>query len=179
MPRLFIALALPAAVRESLAAVARASPSAPGVKWVRPAHLTLRFLGETAADRLPQVQAVLGRVQASSFPLHLRGVGVFPHPARPQVLWAGVVPHAPLLALAAQVEAAVQAAEYGPERKPFHPHITLARLNRPHRAWVQTFLAQYRDFEAVPFVVPDFRLYTSLLHPAGAVHTEVATFPFS
>jgi 2'-5' RNA ligase len=181
MSRLFIALALPAAVRAPLAALARASSAVPGVRWGQPAqvHLTLRFLGETPEDHLPRVQEALGRVQAPSFRLHQHGMGVFPGPARPQVLWAGVVPHAPLLALAAQVEAAVCAAGCLPERRPFHPHITLARLHRPDRAWVQTFLARHRDFEAGPFVVSDFRLYTSLLRPAGAVHTAVAVFPLS
>lgn len=180
MPRLFVALALPEAVRERLVAL-QPSVSMRGARWVPPAHLhlTLRFLGETPDVQVPPLLARLGRVVASPFALDLKGVGVFPHPARPQVLWAGLLPSEPLAALAMQVEAAVEAAGYAPERKPFHPHITLARLNHPERARVVAFLAQHQDFEAGPFTVSDFRLYASTLHPTGAVYAPLATFPLA
>jgi len=87
-------------------------------------HLTLAFLGETERVRAAQ-EAVLS-LRAESFGLTLAGRGCFG-----DLLWAGVRESRALDALAARVRAAFDDAGLSYDRKPFRPHITLARRVRP------------------------------------------------
>ena len=64
------------------------------VRWVRSEgiHLTLKFMGDIQAEMAERVLAALPPVAArfSPFELSISGLGVFPNPRRPRVLWAGV-----------------------------------------------------------------------------------------
>ena len=95
--RAFVAVDLPEEARAALGEVGAALAgwvARGAVKWVRPElmHLTLRFLGDTPFDRRPAVQAALDAVAAAHVPfdLHLTGVGCFPNPRRPRVVWVGL-----------------------------------------------------------------------------------------
>ena len=83
------------ATRDALAArVERLRPRAGGVAWVAPEnlHVTLKFLGGVEAERLPLVREALDRAVAGRAPFDLvvSGLGAFPTPTRPRVLWAGI-----------------------------------------------------------------------------------------
>ncbi|MGQ0645403.1 MAG: RNA 2',3'-cyclic phosphodiesterase, partial [Elusimicrobiota bacterium] len=93
--RLFAALAVPPALAALLAGVQESlGPLWPGVKWVPAGHMhvTLKFLGETADDRVSAAGAVLETCASSTaaFPVEIGGLGVFPSERAPRVLWAGV-----------------------------------------------------------------------------------------
>src|SRR5262249_18277242 len=95
--RCFVALDLPDDVRWALDARQarwRAGPPRADVRGVAPAglHLTLKFLGEVTDERRDAVRAALERVARRTAPIGLAcaGLGVFPGPARPRVVWAGV-----------------------------------------------------------------------------------------
>lgn len=137
--RCFVAIELPEAVRAILAEAAarlrRAAPRA-DVRWVPPAslHLTLRFLGEVGEPALAAVVSALRPVAAASdpIPLGLAGLGVFPGPARPRVLWAGIETGGAAVArLAGAIEQAVTALGFPAAPRPFEGHVTLARLRSP------------------------------------------------
>src|SRR3954469_17308317 len=87
--RLFIALALPQAGRDALLELA--TPLA-GVTWTRPdqLHLTLRFLGEIAEERIARMTERLATVQVEPFVLPIEGLGAFPQKGPPRTLWVGV-----------------------------------------------------------------------------------------
>ena len=72
MPRLFVGIGLPAAHQAVVAGlVKRLAPLAAGpASWTRPgnAHLTLKFLGETDAGRLPEIAEALGGTAFAPFP---------------------------------------------------------------------------------------------------------------
>lgn len=137
--RCFVALELPEAVRAALAEAAarlrRAAPRA-DVRWVPPAslHLTVRFLGEVSEALLADVIRTLRPVAAATdpIPLGLAGLGVFPGPARPRVVWAGVeTGRAAVGRLAGAVEEAVRPLGFPAEVRPFAGHVTLARVRSP------------------------------------------------
>jgi 2'-5' RNA ligase len=147
-----------------------------------PQHLTLRFLGEVASDRL---EAIVRALEPSAdgvapFDLRLEGVGAFPDPKRPRVVWVGAtVGAANLVALAERVSTAL--APYVPpdDRERFVPHLTLFRVRSPrdrHRA--QELLSG-----AVPppparaVRVSELLLKESTLTASGAVHRTVRAFP--
>lgn len=175
--RLFVAVDLPNAVKDQLEAL---RTPVPGARWVSrdQMHLTLFFVGET--ERVSAVKAALQPVHAAPFDLLLSGVGRFPAGSRrpPRVLWAGFAPQPALLALQAQVAAALTALGFPPDDRPYTPHLTLARVKaeQPLPA-AERFLAAHADFRAGPVRVEAFTLYASDLTPQGARYTPQARYP--
>jgi 2'-5' RNA ligase len=181
--RLFVALEIPAEVRDGLAALIREFRAlAPRLKWVRAEnlHLTLKFIGETERARLDAIRAALAKVRSSqAVELAVQGLGFFPDEQRSRVLWAGVRAPDHLAQLAAGVEAALGPVGFTREQRPFAPHLTLARLEdaqlpKPFREAIRREAA--RAFGA--WQAAQFRLIESRLKPAGAEYTTVQSFPF-
>jgi 2'-5' RNA ligase len=137
-PRLFFAVPLPDEVREAIRPVRDAVQAAVGeearIRWVRieSLHLTLRFLGPTPLEQVPALGRGADAVAAAHGPFEvtLAGAGAFPTLRRPRTLWLGLGVGADgLTGLAAGLDAAL-AAELGPgERRPFSPHLTIARTD--------------------------------------------------
>lgn len=182
--RLFLALDLPEAHRREIGRRAEALKARlPAARWV-PAdnlHLTLAFLGATEEDELPGLLTALRPAFAGGGALELEvaGGGTFP-PGRPaRVAWVGLRGGPGLLAL--QREAA--AAAFGclglePERRPFHPHVTLARPRRPwNRRASEELAAAFDGVLGEPFTVAEGVLYRSELGRGGSVYTAVERFP--
>ena len=184
--RLFIAIELPDAARRSLERRVSEMRGNHGWRFVpaRNLHLTLRFLGEVSAEQLqplsaacaPAVQSVTGGS------LELTGLGVFPGPRRPRVLWCGLDQHPAdwLLPLARKVEQAVRSAGFAAEERAFRPHVTLGRAARGQRprAPLSGPGPEGRE-EAVRFEVSRVVLYRSRLGPAGARYEVLETWPLA
>lgn len=184
--RTFIAIEVPEGVRRSLATlVERLRSSEARLTWVKPEamHLTLRFLGEIDGDRVERLRALLseGYADAAAFDLAVRGLGAFPNPRRPSVLWAGVEPvDGPLARVREIAERAAQAIGLAAENRAFHPHLTLARVKDPAEAdRVRPFWERERDFEAGTFTAGGVTLFSSRLTPRGPVYTVVQEFQFA
>jgi RNA 2',3'-cyclic 3'-phosphodiesterase len=133
--RLFVAVEIPEAVKEAVEEVfAPWREAFPKARWVprENMHVTLKFLGRTwprLTDWVPeQVEAAVADV--SRFTARLRGVGSFPSAKRGRALWAGFDDTDGIAALAAEIETAL-ADEFPTEKRPFHPHLTVARSEPP------------------------------------------------
>lgn len=172
--RLFVALDLPAAVRDALAP---ARAALPGARWLRreQLHLTLRFLGQVHGAQVDAVATAFADLTASGFALRVQGVGCFPGPARARVLWAGVAPHAPLRALRAVLDARLDPV-LGPDpdaARGFHPHITLARLDgTTPRDAIAGWAARHDALSSAPWPARALVLFESFTRPEGALHEE-------
>jgi 2'-5' RNA ligase len=126
--RLFIALDLSEAVHERVEEVEKRERYKLDARWVPPAnmHLTLVFLGETDAQKVPEILASCQEATAH-FPqltLAIHGAGTFGSRTHPRVLWLGVGgSESALQALVADLERRL-----GVESKrPYEAHLTLAR----------------------------------------------------
>lgn len=180
--RLFVAVHLPAEVRERLAAVQdRLRRAQADVSWVKPAnlHVTLKFLGETEAKRLERVRPVLvdAARSAAAFSMTMAGVGTFGGRI-PRVVWAGVQEGAaPLEALAGAVENGLTRVGFPREKRGFTAHFTLGRVRSPRNAGA--LLAALRDEPPAPLgrvLVDRFLLMQSELDPRGSIYTELETY---
>jgi 2'-5' RNA ligase len=146
-------------------------------------HLTLKFLGEVAAEQLEAVSASLGAVAAATPPIALgaRGLGVFPTLTRPRVVWAGVPGGAgALAALAGRIDAAMAPLGFAPEARPFRGHLTLGRVRSP--GGTRPLTAQVvAGGQAVfgDWTVRELQLYRSHLRPSGAVYEVLAAWPLA
>lgn len=149
------------------------------VRAVRPEslHITLRFLGDISAEQLPAADAAVRQATdgAKQVPLLFRGLGAFPSPERPAVLWAGLEQAASVEALAERLSAALDAAGFPPDRRGFRPHLTLARIRARPPASVFELLAAQAETDYGQTVGQDVVLYQSELRPEGARHTALET----
>src|SRR6267142_5220829 len=170
-------------VRKNLAELLvelRALSSQP--RWVRAEnlHITLKFIGEVQVEKLGDIRVALSAVHSDrSVTLDFRGVGFFPNEKRPRVFWAGIEASANLARLASDVDSTLERLGVPPEKRPFSPHLTLARFEPPGlpeklRATIQENAK--REFGS--FAVGEFHLIESKLKPGGAEYTTLETFPF-
>lgn len=180
-PRLFVAVPLSAGACEAVAEVAeRVRTAHDGVRarWVRfdGLHLTLQFLGPTPESAVPSLAAALTEVAARSrpFTVRLSGAGAFPNIQRPRTLWVDVVAGAEELTnLSASLAADERVAEWLPqrpgnggplERKPYTPHLTIARTDGvPGAARLARSLATEAADLDVAFMAERLVLYRSHL----------------
>jgi 2'-5' RNA ligase len=105
------------------------------------------------------------------------GTGVFPPRGRPSVLWAGVADSDALVALHAAIGAAVVASGLDIERRPYVPHVTLARFTPAvPRAWTAAFLSETARLMIDDITVDRFHLYCSRRLDGATEHSIEATF---
>ncbi|MBX6378569.1 MAG: RNA 2',3'-cyclic phosphodiesterase [Clostridia bacterium] len=156
------------------------APELTGLKWVEPAtlHVTLRFLGELnprEAARVREALRPLGQ-RFPAFPLRFEGVGAFPSPAMPRVLWVGTTGSDGLQRLWEGVQEALAQAGWPAEAGPFRPHLTVARVRRPgRRPDVEAAVAAARGRVFGEMVTRSFRIYESRLQPTGPVYEALET----
>ena len=176
MPRLFVAIDLPAHIRERLSPICCGLP---GARWVDPdrMHLTLRFIGDVDSTVFNDVREALTEVRSSPFSIQLEGVGFFPPRRQPRVVWVGVKKNEQLVQLRNRVESVLVRAGLEPEGRKYSPHITLARLNNTPAAKIGAFLAHNGLFMTEEFPVNEFLLYSSVLNSKGAKHYVEDGYP--
>lgn len=183
--RLFLALNLPPDVRAALHAAAEPLRAAAprGVGWVRPdgLHLTLKFLGDVERAGAEALVAALAPAVARHLAptLEVRGVGAFPNPARPRVVWAGVEAAPRLELLQHEVEAICATLGYEVEGRAFRPHITLGRVrdDAPREVLAALAAAVPATSVSARVAVDTVDLMESTLLPGGARHEAVARLP--
>jgi 2'-5' RNA ligase len=185
--RLFVAVVLPAAWHEALAAAQEELRRAGlRLRYVRPEgiHLTLKFLGETPAARLRAISAALGAaaVGADACTIELSGAGTFGPRRRPRVVWYGLAGELDgLAALQQRVEERLGAVGFAREGREFRPHLTLARvpddLPPAEAERVGPAVERLRTRPAQPFRVEAIVLMQSRLGPGGARYTVLETWP--
>jgi 2'-5' RNA ligase len=183
--RLFVALDLPERVRDGLAAWQRAEiEPLPMLRALRPEalHVTLAFLGYHPEKRVAKLGEIVETVGADAAAPTLR---FFPEPepvpkGRPRLFAAKAESESTVALQARLEEVLVTARLYEPEKRPFWPHVTLARV-RPERrgsrkpARVDISPGPLPEDLLEPFRSVRIRLYRSFLRPQGAEYVPLAS----
>lgn len=179
MPRLFVGLDLPGALKQAAGVLQTGLRDA---RWLDPdgLHLTLAFLGDADPSAQRRIEDALAGVEAPRLDVTLHGLGHFPPRGALRALWTDAAPAAELGALAAAVRRAAARAGLPPERRKFSPHVTIARFRRPPPpAALQEYLAAHSLFRSPAAAVTSFHLLSSVLRPSGARYTTEAVFPLA
>ena len=174
MTRLFVAVPVPAGLREALALT---RGGLEGARWVDPGdyHLTLRFLGEVAPPDARALRDALAEVAAYPFALEILGFGVFGD-GGPGSLHLAVRASDALCRLKASVDEAARAAGLGPpDARRFSPHVTLARFGYRGGKGVAAWMAG-RPAPRAPFPAEAVTLYSARPGGGGPYH-PVETYP--
>ena len=145
------------------------------LKLVKPEniHITLRFLGDIAADMVDKIHGEMERVQFSPFDVDIKGVGVFPNPRHISVVWAGIHQGADeLRAVFDQLEPRLRTLGFSPDYKGFSPHLTIARVRTGrNRDALAEQLKILEGFEFGSVRAECLRLKKSVLTPQGPIYS--------
>ena len=179
MPRLFVALRPPPAIRDALLDLD--DDGVPGARWQDDdqLHLTLRFIGEVERPVAEDVAACLAQVHAAAPVLRLAGVGRFEHRGRTDTLWAAIAPRDAVAHLHRKVDQACVRAGLAPEGRAFLPHITVARLPRSlgGSPAIPAWLGRHAGLSSDAFACPHLVLYQSFLDRDAARYEPVMRWP--
>lgn len=179
MMRLFIALPLPSPIESLLKEIIEHfKPFGGKVKWVDPRniHLTIKFLGETDPELVPDIKKSLDRVipNFSTISCEINKLGAFPNLNRPRVFWAGLSGQLEILSkLAKHVDLEMHALGFEKESRKFKPHLTLGRVKRD--GGLNDLCRAIKDYSLSPAAL-DFGqlvLFKSTLTPQGPVYERL------
>jgi 2'-5' RNA ligase len=145
----------------------------------RALHLTLKFVGDVEEADVPGLVDAVRRAasRCRPFAFDTRGVGAFPSPRRPRVIWVGVVPVDAMFVLQAELESELAALGVPREERRWSPHITVGRIRDPEGSGdLETTLAALRCPEET-VAVSEVLVMKSVLSPSGAIHEPIARVP--
>jgi RNA 2',3'-cyclic 3'-phosphodiesterase len=182
--RAFVAIEVPAQVLDSLeAAQKELSASGADLKLVERSnlHFTVKFLGEISDSQASEADARLRRLHLVKSGVEVRGVGAFPSPARPRVVWAGVSGEdaSQISAVAGEVLAALDGIGERDDR-PFQPHLTLARVRSDRNIrQLQEAIGRVGGHTFGHADLESLKLKSSQLTPSGPIYRDVGVYPFA
>lgn len=180
--RVFCAVELPQEVKarleDHIGRVRKEVPEA-AASWsrVENIHLTLKFFGNVAVDRIPAISAAAERVvrEFSAFQIGVGGTGVFPRPSRAQVLWIGVDDlSGKLSALQERLEEECAAEGFPKEDRAYRPHLTIARIRKQEGARRLAEAHLHMEFEAIQIDIKEVVVFRSELSPKGSRYTPIS-----
>ena len=141
------------------------------VRWVHDEglHLTLKFYGDVAEERLEVIEESVQRACRGTGPLPLRldALGAFPSVSRPRVLWIGLDAPAALGQLQERLEESGEAIGFPPEGAPFRAHVTLGRVREGQRLPRGGLDGHQDSYARSEFVAHQVMLYESVLSKQG------------
>jgi len=176
MVRLFTAIRIPLAQRETLLGIMGGLPH---VRWQRDdqLHLTLRFIGDVDEDKAKEIRLILSTIQFLPISVRIKGVGIFGPARKPRMVWAGIENPDPVKALQEKITNTLRRLAIEPQERKYKPHVTLARVNGNNGDKLNLFLNHYSGLALEPFEGKDFVLYKSHLSHTGSQYQVIDSYP--
>lgn len=179
--RCFIAIELSQEIKTVLAATqAGLKPAFCGdIKWVDPEniHLTLKFLGEIDAALAEKTKSIIDEIASRTMPFTIRlsSAGAFPSPGWPSVLWVGIdIGKDGCINLAGRIEEKLAPLGVEKEPRPFHPHLTIARVKSLHGKQQTKGILESLKVQPVEMALSKMALFQSTLTSAGPIYTKLS-----
>jgi 2'-5' RNA ligase len=152
------------------------------IRWMKAdnLHITLKFLGDTAFEKISVLKDKIDHVCATtlSFELSYEKMGVFPGWANPRILWLGFERPAQLRTLAEKIETACIKLGFEQEKRPFSPHLTIGRFNQNfpfHKTALLREKCSQLQMHIPKEKVTSVCLYRSILKPTGSEYLKIHT----
>ena len=141
-------------------------------------HVTVRFLGNITPGTVEKIYEEMKQVQFTPFSIKIRGVGAFPNPRYPRVVWVGISEGSnELRSIFSQLEPRLQGLGFAPDPKGFSPHLTIARVRSGrNRAELAQCIAENADADVGVIRAECLRLKKSDLTPRGPIYSTLKEF---
>jgi RNA 2',3'-cyclic 3'-phosphodiesterase len=183
--RSFLAFELPTQIRETLSAISAEGKAAlRDIRWVRVAniHLTVVFMGNVAATQIEPIKEVVAGAcdDYAPFRIQVSGIGTFGNRRNLRVLWIGLTGDGGRMSVFRdQLQQGLAPFGIEAERRPYKPHLTLARFQKGASAGraLGALLEKYQDVTSPEVLLEELVLFKSDLEPGGAVYTPMGTWP--
>jgi 2'-5' RNA ligase len=179
--RLFTALDIPDPIRKEVDNLVQKLRPTARLRWSPAAnlHITTKFIGEVPKEELASVKEALRSVPTSGpIRIGVRQIGWLPNMRNPRLIYLGIEAPEALSELHAATDAAMGQLGIPREKKPFRPHLTIARI--PQVATIDKLkeeLDKVLPLDLGEFDAKEFGLYESRLQPQGSVYTRLLTYP--
>lgn len=174
MPRLFTAVEIPEDIRDALIDLERPIP---GANWIDSddLHVTLRFFGDISDRLAHDISDLLDTTPSDAFPMRISGLGTFG--TEPRLLYAGIEPSHALESLARGHDRIARCLVLPKDKRPWKPHISLARLKDADPARLARLLALGPTLKFDPIFVHRFALLSSRPKVGGGPYVAEAYYP--
>lgn len=143
-------------------------------------HITLKFLGEVEEGLVPSIVHAMEESAKMGAPatVVLRGTGAFPSFRAPRVLWVGIAGGEVMVQVAEKLEERLRDLGFPREKRPFSPHLTVARVKGPKgKEELAGVMESHGDEVFGEQRVGEILLKRSELTPQGALYSDVASVP--
>ncbi len=150
-----------------------------GVKWIYldNLHLTIKFLGKTNNQLLPEIFSTLNNVlkDLSCFKIAVKGIGKFSSKKKTKVIWLGIEDlNNQLSQISSQLNSAFTPFGFKPEKRTFKAHLTLARIKQLHNEHVlNDLISTYSNHEFQQVIIDELILYESILTSRGHIYKKL------
>ncbi len=180
--RTFVAVDVSPSIRNAAGRlIHRLSAESVDFNWVEKEnlHITLNFLGDVEETEVPAVCRLVEETVSDfgSFEVSIKGLGCFPKPEKPRVMWMGVDEGAAeLTELHVRLADALETLRFPRDRNDFRPHLTLGRLRRGGR-WNPTLTAAVEggaDHMGGTVIVNQVVVYSTFLDRQGPSYTAMS-----
>jgi 2'-5' RNA ligase len=147
------------------------------LKLVKPEniHMTVRFLGDIQPTMVDVIHEEMKQISFTPFIVELGGLGTFPKPNYPRVVWAGIRKGAKeLTSVFEQLEPRLRGLGFKPDTKGFSPHLTIARVRTGrNKSDLAELVRELEDYEFGTVKAECLRLKKSDLTPRGPIYSNL------
>ncbi|MHA1917037.1 MAG: RNA 2',3'-cyclic phosphodiesterase [Candidatus Ranarchaeia archaeon] len=150
-------------------------------------HLTLKFLGDVTPFQVKTLIEELEKISFSEFEIELRGLGCFPNPKKPRVVFIQIMKgKEEVIELSKKVDEVTLRSGFPPIDREVKPHLTIGRIKKYKKKKEidynpgTTFYQRFQEINKVnlgTFQVEGFFLKESILTPVGPIYTILDSFP--
>jgi len=145
------------------------------INWVKPEniHITLKFFGETAENRIEPIIAELNKIsdQHKPFRLNLSDVGIFGSQYKPRVIWFGIEKSTELESLVSKVINKMHNIGFLKDRQNFVPHLTIGRIKYvDNKDRFSNIISNYNESSIQNLLISSFYLFESKLSSSGPTY---------
>lgn len=184
MKRTFFAVAISDELKRIINSISEDIPELKrNVRLVSPhnAHITVKFLGPTKEDIIPEVMDTVGKeiTGFKKFEFISKETGVFPKVSYPRVLWIGTSQGGEQLkSISEIINNSLANLGFPKETREFRSHVTIGRVRKTHKKvdGLERFLSY--NFAPVKTIVDRLVFFESTLTPEGAIYKAIKVFIF-
>lgn len=182
--RSFLAFEQPEEIKGIIEEISGAlSKSNLDVRWVKTGniHLTIVFLGSVPAEDLDAMEPLLSNScsEFAPFSISLKGLGCFPNPRSPRVIWVGLQGDIERMGgFRDSLQARLAPFGIKEEKRPFRAHLTLGRFNRFRKTdrELDHYLEKYSDVSSPVCSLGELVLFKSDLRRGGSIYTKLRSW---